>query len=337
MTRKKVTKPKPVKSLKAKNKGPNKNKGQNQNPNKMKTLKGQNWIVAIDPFSDLDLSPIWNFAKPLAQKQRVTLNAVYVLAPSSLNWTGDFSGPWQKKYRPMAETKLNEVVRDGSIKKLVLTCQEAGLRPAVETFVKYARKIKASGLIVSTHARHGFDLWTMGSFAETLILVSKIPVWVINPAYKVPTHVRKILVPIDFSNRSRKFVESLGTYAKKLDAELLLYHKLADPLDPIIQQGVYSLGGGWVSVQSYIDTEQEQNVKRMDKMETALRKKNIKATPILDSSPGGLVESIDQAARDNGADLIAVMTRSGPITAALLGSVARGLVRSARVPVLIEH
>ena len=129
----------------------------------------------------------------------------------------------------------------------------------------------------------------------------------------------------------------MADYAKKLNAEILLFHKQADPLDPIIQQGVYSLGGGWVSVQNFIDSEVDEKNERLEKMEALIRKKDVKVTRVFDSSSDGLVESIGKTAKKNSVDLVSVLTQSGTWTAALLGSVARGLVRNSDVPVLVKR
>ena len=68
----------------------------------------------------------------------------------------------------------------------------------------------------------------------------------------------------------------------------------ADPLDPLIQQGVYSLGGGWVSVQTFVDSEIEEKNKQIEKIEAVLRKRHVQVSHIVDSSSGGLIESIEK-------------------------------------------
>jgi nucleotide-binding universal stress UspA family protein len=63
----------------------------------------------------------------------------------------------------------------------------------------------------------------------------------------------------------------------------------------------------------------------------------VEVSHIFDSTPGGLIESIDNAAKTSHADMVSVLTQSGSWSAALLGSVARGLVRNASVPVLVSR
>jgi nucleotide-binding universal stress UspA family protein len=310
-------------------------KAPSRKPGSRKT--GTIWLLAVDPFAGAELEPLWNLVEPLSRRFSARLEAVYVLAPASMNWTGVFSGPWMKKYSPFAKEKLDEMLPDDSVRKTVIECKDSGQRAAAQALIDYARKVKAEYLIVSTHARKGLERLAMGSFAETVILLSKIPVLVVNPEHKVPREVRKILVPTDLSKRSEKYVNALADYAKQLNAEIVLFHKQPDPLDPIVQQGVYSLGGGWVSVQSYIDDELVHKNKQIIKLEEGLRRKKVAVSHVLDTSPSGLVESIERAAQDSGADMVSVLTQSGEWSAVLLGSVARGLVRNSSLPVLVRH
>ncbi|MGZ3721416.1 MAG: universal stress protein [Bdellovibrionales bacterium] len=298
---------------------------------------GTVWLMAVDPFGDVDLQPMWNLVKPLSRQFNATLEAVYVLAPASMNWTGVFSGPWMKKYSPLAREKLDQLLPDEKVKNTVIECEESGQRAAVMALLKYAKRVGADYLVISTHARKGLERFAMGSFAETVITLAKIPVLVLNPAHKMPREIHKILVPTDLSEKSEKYIEGLADYAQHLNAEIVLFHKQPDPLDPLIQQGVYSLGGGWVSVQSYIDEELEEKNKQIMRIENALRAKGISVSHVLDTSPAGMIESIERAAHDSGADMVSVLTQSEPWSATLLGSVARGLVRNSSLPVLVRR
>lgn len=298
---------------------------------------GKNWVMAVDPFAGFDMRQVLSFARQTAESAGAKLHAVYVLAPAGLNWTGDFSGPWFEKYGPIADQKLVEVLSELEIPHKVIECKGAGQREAVKCLLNYTRKVKADALLISTHARRGLERMAMGSFAETLITLAKIPVIVTNPTQAVPQSVRRILVPTDLSGKNTKFISMIGTYAKAMGAEVVLYYKQPDPLDPIIQQGVYALGGGWVSAQSYIDDELQRKTRELEKLEQFLTKRGVTTSHVLDSSPGDLIESIDRVSQEKNCDMISVVTHAGSWTATLLGSVARGLVRHAHVPVLVQH
>lgn len=300
-------------------------------------IDGQKWLVAIDPFSDLDISRVITFVKGLAEQSSARLRGVYVLAPESLNWTGEFSGPWMNRYLPFAQEKAREVSKKFGVEIDVVPCQDAGLRPSVRALVKHAKRWRADLILLSTHARSGIERWTLGSYAETLILASTIPVLVVNPNNRLPERVNKILVPTDLSRKSERFVISLGAFAKAASAELDLFYKQPDPLDPMIQQGVYAVGGGWVSVQSYLDTEITERRKQLEKLRAAVEATGVTADTSIGETSGSLIQSINDCAKQKNVDMIALLTQSGPLEAAVLGSVARELVRSSTIPVLIRR
>lgn len=304
---------------------------------KVSGAKGKNWLLAVDPYGGFDIGPLRDFAVSLARKANDSVIAAYVLAPASLNWTGEFSGPWMKQYKPLAEEALSKLFPDGQIETTVVPCKEAGLRASAHSLARFAQKIKADAIVISTHARRGLERLALGSFAETLILTSKTPVLVVNPANPVPKGVRRILVPTDLSKKSEKHVLASAELAHQLGAEIVLFYKQPDPLDPIIQQGVYALGGGWVSVQDFVEEEIAAKEKELDRLCSVLAKKGVTAERALDASPSGLLEAINAAVKSHQADLVTVWTHAGPISAAILGSVARGLVRNAQVPVLVRR
>lgn len=306
--------------------------GKNVSSTKKKSEKI--WIAAVDPFAEVEGRVVVDFAERLADKSGATVQPTYVLAPSSFNWTGEFSGPWMKKYLPLSEARMSELFGDRS---RVVACKESGQRAAVKALVSYAQRQGADCLLISTHARKGLERLAVGSFAETLILASKIPVMVLNPSAQTESGVRKILVPTDLSKAGEKFAMAMTEQAKKWDAEIVLFYKQPDPLDPIIQQGVYSLGGGWVSVQNFIDAELERKRDEILKLERMIGKAGVPVSHVLDSSPAGLIESINKTVTDEKIDLVALLTKAGPLASALLGSVARALVRESRVPVMIRR
>jgi len=296
------------------------------------------WIVAVDPFTESTVGALKSMLPTIGELAGSHLKAVYVLAPSALNWTGDFSGPWFKKYVPLAEEKIRQLVANLNIGTQVVACKESGKHAAVMALLKVAQKMKAQGIAIAAHSRSGIERLALGSFAETLILNSKLPVLIYNPTHGLPsTHFGRILVTTDLSKKSEKYVREMAEYAKGLGAELVLFFKQPDPMDPIIQQGVYALGGGWMSLQTFIDEELKNKSNQLEKLESMIRAMGVRVSHVLDSSPEGLIESITRAAQEHKVDLVSVLTASGKWSSALLGSVARTLVRHAPCPVLVKR
>lgn len=302
-----------------------------------RTRLGKTWVMAVDPYLDFDMSPMRQLSEKLAEQSGAELIAAYVLAPASFNWTGEFSGPWIKKYKPGAEARMEQIFRDAHFHPTVVACRAPGLRSSVKCLETFARKVKAEMIVITTHARTGVDRWVMGSFAETLILSSQVPVLVVNPKQAPPQSIRRILVPADLESKSEKHVKQSALLAQRLGASVVLYFKPPDPLDPMIQQGVYTLGGGWVSVHNFIQENLENRRKQLAKLETMIRKLDVDVHSVIDTTSDTLVEGINAAITAEKADMVTVWTHAGPVAAAILGSVARGLVRTSKVPVLVRR
>lgn len=295
------------------------------------------WVMAVDPFSDLDFRSVVEFTKGVAGQAGAEVYGTYVLAPELLNFTGEFSGAWLKRYKPVAEAKAKESGKALGVEIEVVPSRKAGLQHSVNTLVKYSDKIRAECIVVSTHARHGLERWVLGSFAESVLLTSKIPVLAVHPSQKLPANVKKIFVPTDLSPQSLKFILKAAEFAQRVGASLDVFYRQPDPLDPMIQQGVYAMGGGWVSVQTYLDDSAKEAEKQLGKIGEGLRKRGIKTETLMTTARGSasLVDAIEDAAKARGADMIAVLTQSGSVAATVLGSVARGLVRTSPIPVMI--
>lgn len=300
-----------------------------------KSALRRRWLVAIDPFSDLSVGSSLKSLRDQAAEQGAELVAAYVLAPASLNWTGDFSGAWQKRYQPMAQEQMAKSLSSLGIKGEVLVGTKSGTRSAVDVLLKHARKIKADRIVVASHARRGIERWILGSFAETIILSSKIPVEVFHPEMNLKPHVSRIIVPVDIDGKNGKTIKAVTAMAKAAKSEVVLFYKEPNPLDPIVQQGVYALGGGWVSLQSYLDDAAAKTSKKLKLIADQMNKSGACTSYETDSSVLDLVSAIVDCAKRKSADLIVVSTKSGPVGAAVLGSVARGLVRHGDFPILV--
>jgi nucleotide-binding universal stress UspA family protein len=168
----------------------------------------------------------------------------------------------------------------------------------------------------------------MGSFAETLLLQSKIPVLVIHPGWK-PKAIDKILYPTDFGTGSKDMLKRVIAIAQAWDAELVIHHVVERPVEPVFQSGLYLMGGGWVPLNEFITASQERSTRLLEDYKRVAEKTGVKVRTILDDSAVSVTESIQEAAAKEKASLIALQARSGATKSALLGSISRQVIRSA--------
>lgn len=300
-------------------------------------------VWAVDPFApaDANLAKTVMVLRTVSKDGEIPIQPVFVLSPDSFNFTGDFSDPWFKKYEPKVQAAFSELLPKLGLAGVrapeVLVNKQASLKLAVKSLVSYAERKKAQAVVISNHARTGLTRMFLGSFAETALMTSKIPLIMVNPQSKAVGGLKKVLFPTDLTKSSQKAFKKAIEFCKQHQAQLILYHKLPDPIEPMVQTGVYMAGGGWVSVKQFIEQESDSREKESRKWVDEAAKQGVDTKFYIEEKPGFITDSINQYIDTHGVDLVAMGSKSGPVSSVLIGSVARQLVREAGCPVWVVH
>ena len=139
--------------------------------------------------------------------------------------------------------------------------------------------------------------------------------------------IKKIAVPIDFTDVAPFIAKYAKEFAKKLDAEIVLIYILEDLS---AYEGLYVdaktltelegklIAGARTSMEEFV----KEHFSDYSKVKTLIEK-------------GDVVEGIIEAAKKEGADLIVIGThgRKG-LDKILFGSVAEGVIKNSPIPVL---
>jgi nucleotide-binding universal stress UspA family protein len=294
-------------------------------------------VWALDPFA-ADAAAEARPGKVLAALQRcapgLRVAPVYVVPTPEDAVLGtqplDPRAPWcQRTLERIAGVAKAAKLSPAGKPKLVAQPGHS-LHAAVLELVQHARAEKASAIAVGTHSRRGAARWFLGSFAETLLLSSPLPVLVVNPKTVEPKKFQRLLFPTDFSDGSREAFTWIRALARQLDAELHLFHRsLLDrdparqPFDPPavpealwlrLQEGRLAAGRRWLEEAKAAGLKAELHVSR---------------------HRASVAEAASAAAKRLSASAIVLSSHGHAIAGRLLGSVARQLVRDAPCPVLV--
>lgn len=183
-----------------------------------------------------------------------------------------------------------------------------------------AEEEKAHVIAVSSHARDKAPRLFLGSFAESLVLQSPIPVLVVNPQNGPGIGIKLILFPTDFSEASRHVFQQIVRVAAPLGARLQLFHQV-----PV-----------W-------STESPRKAKaRLARLAApwieAAGLQGVEVGVTIETRPGYALDAIlEKARRHASTSAIAMASQSGRFTVALAGSLTRQVMRAAPCPVLIVH
>ncbi|MGZ3722503.1 MAG: universal stress protein [Bdellovibrionales bacterium] len=255
---------------------------------------------------------------------------VHVFSPPLPGIMGD-SKNLEAAYLALAEKRLAELTARSDISKMregkVLHSPAESVKAAVKCLMDYAEWKEADAIVVATHARKGVPRMFMGSFAETLIFSSKIPVYTVNPQTKVRERISKILHPTTFQPKYRKTFERIAEMARALDSSLTLYYK--EPLVP----------SPYMSPEIYAFIEREALKRESDANEWLkwAQAYGVNTELHLDNQPGYVASSIAGFAAEKNFDLIAMISESNALSSLLMGSFTRQVIREAPCPVWAAH
>ena len=110
--------------------------------------------------------------------------------------------------------------------------------PAAERIIEYAQKNEENLIVLSTHGQSGLNGWTMSSVTQKVVQRAGTSILLI-PAYSPHTnrseatlddvHYRRILVPLDGSQRAEAVLPLALSLAQQHQAELFLVHVVTRP------------------------------------------------------------------------------------------------------------
>lgn len=305
-------------------------------------------IWALDPFdSNFKLrATTFQVFERFIEKAPTLIQPVYTFSEVDLDHFEDLDGPYEnksgvslQKYRDSAQRAAEQVVSSVSLREIQkpqLLLQSSPLaREGVDLLSDYAYLNGANLILVNTHGRSGISRLLLGSFAETLVLRSKVPVLVVGPQVD-SCNLESVLFPTDFGVNSKAVFRRAIGLVREVHPRLTLFHSIPHPIEPLLQSGVSLLGGGnWVPSNYYFSEEMEHQLKRANCWARWASHQGVPSKSIVNTYGGPISDCIISLAKHLPAGVILIEEQSGPIAAALIGSITRQVIRTAHCPVWV--
>lgn len=271
------------------------------------------------------------------------IEPVFVLGSTELNWPVDYSTDWMREFQTNLRTHLEDVLLTTGFPHIltpkILVEPLASTSAAVETLLDYAIKQHADLIIVSSHGRRGLDRFFLGSFAETLLVHSAVPILVIGSGIKVEPQFSRILFPTEFGDYAREVFRRTVSAAKQMNASILLYHAVPMPARIVMDTGyypsLYGVEGEMVSLEDFLRIQTDHQMKRAQSWAEWAKTEGVECAVQVETANDPVDDLICREATNGGCDLIVMEGQSGPLKVALLGSIARNVVRAGPCPVLV--
>lgn len=297
------------------------------------TTKAGRILWAVDPLAqDRELErKVGETLRAFTRRNAFSVEPVHVLLPEGARLTRE--AIFARDFRPEADRVLEAWLGDlgsrGVETPRLLLAAQSSAASVVDAIVEHARRSRAAVIAIATRAKGPLARLLFGSFARDLFLKSRVPVLVVGPRAAAPEEIRTILFPTDFSTEALRGLRSLLPAARALGAEVLLYHDV-ECWKPYTKESAPSRR----RYEELIDREIIESGKRASRWARELgRVSGVRFRFVVNESNRPLTDSIVYAAKKERADLIAVASGSGRFEAALLGSVAKDIMRKAPVPV----
>jgi nucleotide-binding universal stress UspA family protein len=289
-------------------------------------------ILATTDFSDESRSGV-RYAVALAEKLGAAVALLHVIEPPSrmAGMAAVALAREDSEVVALARAQLATLAKREGKGDVAVTFSMRTGKPFHE-ITTAARQRAADLIVIATHGYTGAKRVLLGSTAERVVRHARCSVLTVPTRTTLkrirktpPFKLKKILVPIDFSNISKDALP-WGTFlAAHFGAELILLHVVKIPIDYLL--GRELMNEAIVPLMKQAEADLERMAASLSKSTGV----NLSAV-VRDGTP---FEEICHAANTLGADLIVLTTRGYTgLKHIWLGSTAERVVRHAHCPVL---
>ncbi len=299
--------------------------------------------LAIEPFSHSDqpdehlvqLNQVLNwFSKSLLE-----IDVVSILNPDDLSLPFELVDlKWCQQIENLALQKFKKQFIGSSLfektKFHILSQVTASKSKTVKMFVDFATLNHSDLLIVHSRTKSFFK-FSLGSFCEKLVHQSYIPILILPFEKEVAIKIKSILFPTDFSSLSKKVYQNVVEMARSLDARVRIYHRIARPIDEILQVAMHPMNTKLLMPSDLMMlSEAEMRSKAQDWIAWA-KAHECEASFNMDSASMTLTGAILEQANKQRVEMIALPSHTSALNIPSLGSAVNQVLRQSQVPVLI--
>lgn len=277
----------------------------------------------------------------LAKKQQVVVQPVHIVSPEAIHWAGKVP---LSSLKEISENALLEVEKiTEKVKKArvhlphLLYNTEVSTERDVKKLVGYAKKHNFDAILCNSHNKSNFETFFFGSFTETLLMKSSVPCLIVQPQSKAIQKLDKILYPTDLLQKDNKVAFHLAKFCKNFNTKLELFHKVASPIDPLVQNGSYMLGGGWISVGEFFQSDFDAKLRKLSKMKEHFKSKGVSVVGNIVTEADSVAFCVNKYAKKSKCDLVAVSTRAKSKTSFKLGSISKNIMQTSDLPIWMFH
>ncbi len=215
-----------------------------------------------------------------------------------------------------------------------------------EEILRYAEENAIDFILMATHGYSGFKRWTLGSVADKVLRVSKVPVWLVRAGIPEQTPYDRwpkttIIVPLDGSKLAESVLPHVEALGKQRGTEVvdvvLLRICEPPPIPTYFEPGLIEPPMNWGDhVQQELARERQAAIRYLARVEKQLKDAGVRVRSEVLVGTGKAAEQIIDYANKNPFNLIVMAThgRSG-LGRLVYGSVAANILHGVSSPIFL--
>ena len=276
--------------------------------------------------------------KKWAEASGFLLQPVHVLYVSSIDAPPDDYGGWVRRFIPAVEVEVSKFLSGMDLPGIqapkVLVHHGVSIHSAVDALIHYAQDTHAAWILTSSKGRSGIRRMALGSFAESLLTRSPLPVWVFGHEKSALLTSDRILFATDFSDVSKAAFAQVIEQAKNLGSSVTLFHCVSLPEPMMSGAGAMGVSSPF-PIDDYLRDQTEWAKVRAAEWVKDAKKSGVKVDYVVKEVVPSIANSIVFEAALARAGVIALASTRGAVSAVLLGSHARQVIRQSECPVWV--
>lgn len=276
-------------------------------------------VLAYDPLdrTHLPKSSLQGFSK----KYSLSLHSLSVVKTPGLPKPKDFS---------IWETKIQRILKPYGVGNIRVLLTMAGSRETtVDAFLGALRASAVDCVLLSSHARAGLSRWVFGSFAESLLWKSPVPLIFFPKVWKSNAAKRRVLFATDFSEES---LDQLEHFLAKFSVDqVVIFHSIHLPIPYTAMESPPQFSQDFFA-------QQESRAKAIfSKWQQRSSFQSVELSFVLHSSKLGFLTGMEilAAGKKVKVDMIVLSAKTDFLQRILFGSAAFELFRKKSLPIFV--
>lgn len=232
--------------------------------------------------------------------------------------------------RQFIEQVNKDIYLQNLLRPIIVQSDSSLPHQPVDSLAVYAEESKADLIVTNSHGWSGMHRLLRGSFVESLLPRTSIPVLTLGPQMKELHPFDRILYATHLDRYSRKVLRSAATLAVEFHSELNVLHLLSRQERELAEDNSSPMGASRPQ-RSYL-------LRRSRAWTNWSTRLGISTEVLLEEASGrSISDQIVRLASRRAVGLILLELRSGPLPSFLKGSTIRNVIRQAECPVLVQR